>query len=238
MGQDLAYSGNKAHADTVAYDDDDMSETLLYVDDIFGGKVLTSKTLEMYKNWFEEEIEKNAWCEVIDATEGGACIRGTIINTLSEAIDKYCLEEVDLKQCFDKCNRLFMGEMRKEYKDHIMAIPGRMNNIISTGKKVLRNYDRIEQLVRKSKVTGSEMKRLLSYNSKMTAEIEDDPSFCYINYINVDSNMVVENSINTVDNDVKQDILNVCNLGRTHVKGIIDAAEKVSADYEIVKLDF
>ncbi len=238
VGQDLAYSGNKAHADTVAIDDDDMSETMLYVDDIYGNKVLTSKTLEMYKNWFEEEIEKNAWCEVIDATEGGACIRGTIISTLSEVINKYCVKEVELRQCFDKCDRLFTGEVRKEYIDHIKAIPERMNNIISTGKKVLRNYDRIEKLVRQSKVTGSEMKRLLTYNSKMTADIEDDPSFCYINYINVDSNMEVENNINTVDNDVKQDILNVCNLGRAHVKGIIDAAEKVRADYEIVEFDF
>ncbi len=234
IGQDLAYSNNKAHADAVAYDDDDMSESLIYTDDIHGGKIVTSKTLEAYKNWFEEEIENNKWCEVIDATEGGAYIKGTVISTLREAIENYCAKEYDVHECFNKCERLFEGEKDPEFKDHIRAIPGRMDNIICTAQKVLNNYDKIERLIRKSDKSGKEMLKLLSRNGELTAEIEGDPAYCYINYLNVESNKEVESNINTVDNDVRRDILNVCNLGKTQVRGIIEAARKVRDDYKAI----
>ncbi len=234
VGQDLAYTGNKSHADTVAYDDDDMSETLMYTVDVYGNKVLTSKTLEMYKDWFEKEIALNKWCKVVDATEGGAYIKGTEISTLSEAIDKYCVMEADVQQCLSKCDRLFEGELNVKFMDYIRAVPKRMDNIISIAKKLLHNYDRIELLVRESGETGGEMMHLLSENSKMTSEIEGDPAYCYIDYLNVDSNKEVENSINTVDNDFKKDILNICGLGRIHVEGIISASGKIRDDYTSV----
>ncbi|MBP5160107.1 MAG: motility associated factor glycosyltransferase family protein [Lachnospiraceae bacterium] len=107
IGQDLAYSGEATHAGAVESAGINNEIGNEYVEDIYGGKVRTRSDWLGYLRWFEnaveviEDLKKDI--EVIDATEGGAKIKGTKIMTLREAIDEYCLgktgEEVDF--CFE-----------------------------------------------------------------------------------------------------------------------------------------
>jgi hypothetical protein len=56
------------------------------VEDIYGKLIYTSKSLDMYRQWIENRIKGIKDIEFIDATEGGARIKGMQIRKLSECI--------------------------------------------------------------------------------------------------------------------------------------------------------
>jgi len=57
--------------------------------DVYGREVYTDELLLTYLEQFERDFERTS-ARVIDATEGGARLRGTEVATLREALDQYC----------------------------------------------------------------------------------------------------------------------------------------------------
>ena len=86
IGLDLAYTDNFAHAsDTsrrVAADFDNLRQ----VEDNHGNMIPTSRTLDMYREWIENRIKGIEDIEFIDATEGGARIKGMRVAKLADVI--------------------------------------------------------------------------------------------------------------------------------------------------------
>lgn len=88
IGQDLAFTGNRNHAagarDEGITDYDDM----IMVEDVYGNPVPTSRPFLMYREWIERRIAReDVGMPVIDATEGGAKIKGTEIKRLAEVLE-------------------------------------------------------------------------------------------------------------------------------------------------------
>ena len=96
LGLDLAYTDNFAHAsDTSRREITKGTESYKQAEDINGKMVLTSKPFEIYRKWIEKRIERerNTTIQFIDATEGGAKIRGTKIVTLKEVLKEEMIEK-------------------------------------------------------------------------------------------------------------------------------------------------
>lgn len=100
IGQDLAYTSGKKHSDLThtfefegANDDRDAND--LYVEDYEGNLLKTNFVFKFFKEWYEIQIARDVETKVIDATEGGAYIKGTTVMTLKEAIDLYCQKPVE-----------------------------------------------------------------------------------------------------------------------------------------------
>ena len=99
IGQDLAYTNDKVHANFCELTEDKYkheevlenvkSENDIYVDDIYGNKVRTSISLNLFRENIEQVVKNNPTTKFINATEGGANIEGTEVITLKEAIRKY-----------------------------------------------------------------------------------------------------------------------------------------------------
>lgn len=90
LGLDLANTGGKSHHSGTAERRDTTNESSLWVEDIYGNPVQTSKAFDGYRTWIEEKIQKARVDSVdirfIDATEGGAKVAGTEILTLAEVM--------------------------------------------------------------------------------------------------------------------------------------------------------
>ena len=110
IGQDLAYTNDKVHANFCELTEDKYkheevlenikNENDIYVDDIYGNKVRTSRSLNMFRENIEKIVKNNPYIKFINATEGGANIEGTEVITLKEAIGKYQSEESMEKNIF------------------------------------------------------------------------------------------------------------------------------------------
>lgn len=87
VGQDLAFTGNKNHAAGARDEGIAGYEDMLMVEDIDGNLVPTSQPFAMYREWIERRIARaDVTMPVIDATEGGARIKGTEIKRLAEVL--------------------------------------------------------------------------------------------------------------------------------------------------------
>lgn len=99
IGQDLAYSGEITHSGQRIIEEKHIEQKEIYIDGIYGEKVKTKQDWLRYLQWFENiiaQMDRNI--NVIDATEGGAKIRGTKIMKLTDAIDDYCKSKFEFKK--------------------------------------------------------------------------------------------------------------------------------------------
>lgn len=104
VGQDLAYSGDRTHAEHVASSGEPAPRTdregteRLRVPGVCDEFVWTSRVWYGFLTWFEQYIAKASdRLTVIDATEGGALIRGSLPMTLREAVSSTCRTRIDVR---------------------------------------------------------------------------------------------------------------------------------------------
>ncbi len=90
LGLDLAYTGGKSHACGTKTTDRINVKEEIEVEDIYGQKVATAKNWNSYRLWIENRVQKmrdqGDFREVIDATEGGAKIKGLRIAKLEDLV--------------------------------------------------------------------------------------------------------------------------------------------------------
>ncbi len=114
IGQDLAFEDGKHHAD-------DRDEGASYagkreIEGIDGNKVLSSDMWIGFKDYFERQIAMNPELRVIDATEGGARIKGTEIDTLQNVCDMVKDKSFDFTEMI---NNLPKAQTDDEYEQMI-----------------------------------------------------------------------------------------------------------------------
>lgn len=100
IGQDLAYTEDKYHSNSSnrrVHNKLDEGENFFYVDDINGNKVKTSPILNDFRIVLEEIIKLFPETKFINATEGGANIKGTEVKNLKETIKSLNEEIVEFK---------------------------------------------------------------------------------------------------------------------------------------------
>lgn len=104
VGQDCAFeSAEKTHADDVS----SVTKLNLRESDLIKVKgnytdwVYTNNIYNIFRKNFVTDIASYAG-KCINATEGGAFIEGSELMTLQEAIDKYCTNEIDVKEVCNK----------------------------------------------------------------------------------------------------------------------------------------
>ncbi|WP_371372074.1 motility associated factor glycosyltransferase family protein [Sporomusa aerivorans] len=163
IGQDLAYTSGKKHSDLThteheGANDERDSTTGIYVEDYEGNLLQSSYVFKMFKEWYELNIAQNRDLKVVDATEGGAYIKGTTLMTLREAIDRYCQEPVGkrLIDCLPD-QRPGEGASLKKYE------------------KLLRSLNKDLGILRKiQKNTVEHMKRLSEVDKSLSEESSEE----------------------------------------------------------------
>ena len=91
IGQDLAYTNNKLHADNAVVEEENnnVNNTGIYVKGVVEDKVLTNHDLNMFRERLETMIRIYKDITFINCTEGGAHIEGTEVKILKEVIEKF-----------------------------------------------------------------------------------------------------------------------------------------------------
>lgn len=98
IGQDLAYTNDKTHAD-IAGNSEAFNPNIIFVKDIYGDKVKTSMVLDYYRIALQNEIkyfrDNKIKCNFINSTEGGASIEGTEVIPLKESLGSLTDDIID-----------------------------------------------------------------------------------------------------------------------------------------------
>ncbi|WP_032121989.1 motility associated factor glycosyltransferase family protein [Clostridium amazonitimonense] len=160
IGQDLAFTNNKYHADSAK------SSANLYgnyenetfeVEAIDGGRILTNRGFHEFKTAFEVYIEKVKDVTFINATEGGANIKGAKNMTLSQTIGEYALkygvEEV-LEDFFENHKINNIDTIKNNIEKNLEELINTNNDIISVRKTIeefldYNDLNKIDEYIKK-----------------------------------------------------------------------------------------
>ncbi|MEH2944202.1 6-hydroxymethylpterin diphosphokinase MptE-like protein [Lachnospiraceae bacterium KK002] len=241
VGQDLAMTGNRTHADGTFQDEMDQidadSGEYFEVESVDGGKVLTRLDFDLYRRWFEDHFEKWDHVTVVDATEGGALIRGTKIMTLKKAIQKYCVREFNVKWHIDRCKKLFVGDDREKVLNCFGGSLKKLEEVKKKAKEGLGYYERLEKLSRKKNVSDQELAKVLKKISKVNRYMESD----YMARTVMDSleglNYTLRPIAYQMQADKAGELMDVAEQGKVLLYGVTVAADEISdiAEQTIVK---
>lgn len=145
IGQDFAYTGEKGHAKVAEspWESNDIenykNKTDLLVEDVYGEDVRTSPLLNLYRLQMEEIIAQNTEVTFINATEGGANIKGTQVESLKSILSRYseCVNYEENRELFnlDIHKRLF-EKIRKSY-----LVMKEVSVLYEKGVEILKVYN-------------------------------------------------------------------------------------------------
>ena len=187
VGQDLALTGNKTHADGTFEEhmpEEDTSKMRM-VKGNYEEYVPTRGDFKIFLDWFEAYIDGakkyDANLRVINATEGGAYIGGTEIMTLKEAIEQTCdVEEVDFGKCLDNMKSDLTGDTRKRAVDFLHGMPDSFNCIYNDAKKLYTAYHKINSMNKSGNIDNQEYSRQLKKVKKLSAKCYGNQAYSMI----------------------------------------------------------
>ena len=242
MGQDLAYPNNKEHASD-AYDGkekpvDENKKKYFYVDSVDGDKVLTEFNMNMYRKWFESQISLyNDDITVYDATEGGALIHGTEVVKLSDVLEKYKDEKLDITELIDGVDKAFTDEQIAEIVKMIDDIPDDLEERRKKLEDGIKAYEGIEKAYVKKKTSGKAFERDMK-TVKEVNEFVDADSLCnLVKAYNILESIDLSQSIYEYDSNATQysQIKEIVDKGISIFKAYIRSIGVFEKDYVKLK---
>lgn len=227
IGLDLAYTGNKTHVENTARYGMTIDETTAeYTVDIYGEQVKSSGEFKIYRTLIEEEILENPQMMVIDATEGGAFIKGTKIMKFADAISAYCNKEFIVSEAIDVTDNLFTEEQTDKLNSYIDNIPSKIRGLATDLKRSLANYDEMSLMAKRRNLNKGRLTKILSDNDKISERINSNPVLGYIEYLSQDAIHNVQENAYKHNNDVFTEILEAAAIGRNYDEGMLSGVKK------------
>lgn len=169
IGQDLAYTNNKLHSDETTLDcnsnmikdNNELKPNETLVKDINGNMIKTSIVLNGFRMEFEKLIEVFPDVRFINATEGGADIKGTEISNLDDVIKEYSFGiKKDIKNYLGKT---LDGQYRDNISKNINKIEMRLNKILELCNEGL--------IINNNLISGVKQEKYIKKLNKIDKEI-------------------------------------------------------------------
>lgn len=234
IGQDLAYTNNEMHSKEayggIDYDKALDTSGLTEVEDVFGGKVYAPYDMEAYRRWFENQIMRYEGITTIDATEGGAKINGSKIMTLSDAIDEYCKGEFDLTSEINKLECVFSDKEKEAYSELEENIDSDLEQWKKDLRSLLRKYDRLLELSRKSKKNTKEYRTLVNEIGKKSKKIEENGILgLAIKYNKLDEYDVLR-KVYDIKDDKQDEVKEIVHNGKRMIEAYLNGIDELKKD--------
>jgi hypothetical protein len=185
IGQDLAYAkSGESHANGHVFGKDEVKfkDTDEYVVEYGGkGKIRTSRVWQMFRNFFERDIEhtKKEGVETINATEGGARIHGAVEMPFKEVIEKYLPKEkkkkLKLKTSSQKAIANYLVKSHKkiaEMYDYGEKVQKRIEKLFLKVAKECENLEKLKEENRLNEINYDKLLKLSNEIDKIKKKIE------------------------------------------------------------------
>lgn len=172
IGQDLALGKDKVHAGKDDVDLEKLKDNKIAIEGYYGETVYTTKDYDEYRRWYEVVARTNKEVEIINATEGGAKIKGATQKTLREVIDEYKGEAFDYEDLIVDLDTMFSVE---EQKAIVELWKSSLDNLRKLERKLKEGIHLSEKGIRMIKVndyTASKLKQLQNKIDKILAECD------------------------------------------------------------------
>lgn len=204
VGQDLALTNNKTHADGTFHEEMEELDTSKYmkVEGNYEKEVPTRQDFKIYLDWYNGYIEgckkyakehNGVELRVINATEGGAKIQNTEIMTLKEAIEKECTKEVNIQECLQKLKPMLNEENRKWAEELIKGIPEDFRKLSAEAVKAKKLYRKLDKVCDKKNIDSKEYLSVLKKIKAVSENMEGEASYQLVSITLMNAQFILKN---------------------------------------------
>lgn len=235
VGQDLAYPNGKEHTKD-AYDNEAENKLkdgkrYFEVEDIYGGKVLTEENMDAYRLWFETQIVRYPKLHVIDATEGGAKIRGTEIITLKEAIDRECseLEYINYAEMINSISKTYTEKELQEIVEQLYGIPNELKKLRRKIKSGIKQYEELKSQgeLRESERNSEKIRAIAKKIEKINQWIDNKPEIYLIHMYNYKDEYIVQEEVYDIKERMSEELCSIAQNGIKMFNSYLNAMERL-----------
>ena len=132
---------------------------------IYNEKVWTDSRFDMYKNWYEEQCEKNNKIKFYNATEGGIIINGMENIKLEELIEKFNDIEINIDK--DDRNIERKNEILTNIKNGLIKIDGEISKIKPYVLNALELCEKINSELKRHRKVDKLLENLNEFDIKI-----------------------------------------------------------------------
>lgn len=232
VGQDLALSPDKVHAGNSGHDHGRLQKDLIPVEGYYGDTVYTSPDYNYYLNWYNIVAENNKDIEVINATEGGANIRGSVKMSLREVIDTYCTKEFDFEQAILNVKPSFSPENKNLY---INKWKESVNNLTELGYKLVKGVRLAEKgikIIRKGKYSASEVRKIQNQINIILQECESIDEIYFVDCMVAAKEKDILGDIYMAEADNDEEYCRILEKLKKYMNSLEPAVEEVKGLFE------
>ncbi|OXT08743.1 hypothetical protein CE561_03965 [Thermoanaerobacterium thermosaccharolyticum] len=241
IGQDLAYSDNRTHASGTTYEKNRIKKNFdekeyIYVDGNYEEKVLTDRVLLSFKTWFENYIYGHPDRIYINATEGGAYIKGTKIMSFKKVIEQYIGRELNIYQTINdvsKNGKIILEQkqinsFRKEFEDTVKKLKKVKMDCIRGAKLSKKMYNEYEKDI------NADVSHILAILDRIDEKLKNsEDSFLYISSIlNIVTTKVMKGFRPEKGESERQKKLRIAMMSYALYQGIYEAIEASESGLE------
>lgn len=228
IGQDLAFTDRKAHAGMGKATEDDVFYGMLMVDGYYGDKVLTRADFKHYIDWYNMRIPQLEDIHVINATEGGAKLRGADQMSLQEAVDRYCTETCDVGKILDQIPKVWENDEDKKllYKE----IAAKYKWFVGFRKKLLHGIHMTERaicLLQRGNSNTKELHNIDKELDKITNAVSTEEGMVILIKRMIDIDVQINDDLLDTEDDLMQESERLYLKMQTYLRNLLKAVDEM-----------
>ncbi len=230
VGQDLAFTGNRSHADGTFEErmpEEDTSRFLM-VEGNVEEKVPTRGDFQIYLNWYNSYIkgcqEHDPDFRVINATEGGAKIQNTEVMTLRDAIRKECGKTVDIQACLGRLRPLFEGEDREWAIGELKKIPDSCGELQGEAEEAAALYRKLGAVCGKPTMSRKAYLGVLKKLRRQVGKVERHEMYQLANQSLNAARYIIQNEQLLTYDSVQEEGMEIARKGALYMESVARCA--------------
>lgn len=147
VGQDLAYSEEGYTHANAEYQEEPAGTKRVYVQGKKRALVESRYDWIRYREYYEKQLELHPEIVILDATDGGALIKGTKICSLSTAIDEFCEKEYPITEIIKSLPKAQTQEEKKELRTEMLKRKEELDMIALQIPRAIMDNQKLQELV-------------------------------------------------------------------------------------------
>ena len=184
VGQDLAFTGGVGHAQGFALQETAeqvKQRSTCTVEGWDGSELSTDHQMKFYLEWFENKIQEiSKKVTVVNATEGGARINGSVLMTLKDAISKYCTGVMDLDVAISNLPRSLNKKQTIECENSLKELPKKLTIFSKKLTKYENAYRKMNEFIKEGVTKTDDFNKVYRIVSKANKMEQNEPLYNFV----------------------------------------------------------
>lgn len=231
VGQDLAFTDNKSHADGTFKDTmpEEDTKNMVRVKGNYQDEVPTLMNLRMYLNWFNEYIEgakkHQSNLRVVNATAGGAYIEGTELMPLAEIIKEVCTEEVDYGKSIEQMQPDLDDKARERARKFLGTVPGELADIAKNADLMVKEYKKLDRMSQNKNIDERGSQKALKKITRLTKQCHSKSIYQLVDIVMASAEFFVLSEYYFEAEDAVRDLQETVRKGQIYSSVLKECAE-------------